>query len=202
VLLLCCCIIAFLIVWQLRRESRDDRRWSYPRSGGWVSFSFVAAFCSFFIFLGAWVVLEWCLSGWYQGLATLSTSFDSIFTPFGLRQFQISEGLDWLEITATEWYVQRCHGFGCRRYVETKQNNEQINNWSCFWATVLFLVITSLIHSTYAWRVFVAWRRIWAQSNLFFLEEQIHRRSCLPFAWLISSPGSWFHSHHFNCSMK
>ena len=32
-------------------------------------------------------------------------AFDSIFTPFVLRQFQISERLDWLEMTATEWYV-------------------------------------------------------------------------------------------------
>jgi len=62
----------------------------------------------------------------------------------------------------------------------------------------LFLVITLLVHSTYAQRVFTAWKSLWARSHLFVFEEQIHRQACLPFAWWISSLVSWFHSHHFN----
>ena len=89
--------------------------------------------------------------------------------------------LDWLEMTATEWSVPRCHGFGRLRCVKIKRNNKLINDWSCFEQQGLFLVITSLVHSTYARRVFVARRSLFARSHLFFFKEQIHRRSCLPF---------------------
>ena len=83
----------------------------------------------------------------YQSKTNLSTSFDPIFAPFVLYQFQIFEDLGWWEMNTTEWPVLRCHGFGHRWCVKTKGNHERNNDLGSRKATVT--LISNYISGTF-----------------------------------------------------